>query len=98
MQKGRIKCSTANRGSIQDLNGNDLAKIILWNNKFICIRGKSVYFKSVAEKGIIKTGDLIFNNNELIANEPSRAKTRGWRGGSIIEPCVLRKKSRVLVR
>ena len=37
-------------------------------------------------------------NKHFIANEPSRAKTRGWRGGSIIEPCVLRKKSRVLVR
>ena len=26
-------------------------------------------------------------NTIVIANEPSRAKTRGWRGGSIIEPC-----------
>ena len=34
----------------------------------------------------------------FIANEPSRAKTRGWRGSSIIEPCVLQKKSRVFVR
>ena len=74
MQKGRIKCSTANRGSVQDLNGKDLAKIILWNNKFICIRGKSVYFKSVAEKGIIKTGDLIFNNNELIVKNNCRLR------------------------
>ena len=48
------KCSAANRGSVQDLNGNDLAKIILWNNKFICIGGKSVYFKTLADKGIIK--------------------------------------------
>ena len=38
------------------------------------------------------------HNIVIIANEPSRAKTRGWRGGSIIEPCVLRKKSRMLVR
>ena len=48
------KCSAANWGSVQDLNGNDLAKIILWNNKFICIGGKSVYFKTLADKGIIK--------------------------------------------
>ena len=48
------KCSGANRGSVQGLNGNDLAKIILWNNKFICIGGNSVYFKTLAEKGIIK--------------------------------------------
>ena len=48
--KSFAKCSTENRGSIQDLNGNDLAKIILWNNKFICIGGKSVHFKKLAEK------------------------------------------------
>ena len=27
------------------------------------------------------------NGSSIIANEPSRAKTRGWRGGSNIEPC-----------
>ena len=53
------KCSAANRGSVQGLNGNDLEKMILWNNKFICIGGKSVYFKTLAENGIIKIGDLI---------------------------------------
>ena len=79
MQKGHTKCSTANggrvnRGSVQDLNGNDLAKIVLWNNKFICVGGKSVYFKSVAEKGIVKTGDLIFNNNELIVKNNRRLR------------------------
>ena len=68
MLKKFCKCSTANRGSVQDLNGNALAKIILWNNKFICIGGKSVYFKKLAEKGIIRIGDLIYNINELIVN------------------------------
>ena len=38
------------------------------------------------------------STSQIIANEPSRAKTRGGRGGSIIEPCVLRKKYRVFVR
>ena len=28
----------------------------------------------------------------------SRAKTRGWRGGSIIEPCEIEKKPRVIWR
>ena len=28
--------------------------------------GNSVYFKTLAEKGIIKIGDLISDNNELI--------------------------------
>jgi len=33
--------------------------MILRNNKFICIGGKSVYFKTLAEKRIIEIGDLI---------------------------------------
>ena len=68
------KCSAANRGSLQDLNGNDLAKIALWNNKFICSGGKSVYFKKLAEKGIIRIGDLISDNNELIVKKQSQAE------------------------
>ena len=32
----------------------DLSKAIMWNNKFIRIGGKSVYFKNFAEKGILK--------------------------------------------
>ena len=61
------KCSAANRGSVQGLNGNDLAKII-------CIGGKSVYFKTLAEKGIIKIGDLISDNNELIVTNNHRLR------------------------
>jgi len=57
--KSFAKCSAANRGSVQGLNGNDGAKMILLNNRFICIGGKSVYFKTLAEKGITKIGDLI---------------------------------------
>ena len=68
------KCSGANRGSVQGLNGNDLAKIILWNNKFICIGGNSVYFKTLTEKGIIKIEDLISDNNELIVKNNHRLR------------------------
>ena len=38
----------------------------MWNNKFICVDCKSVYFKNLVEKGILRMGDLICNNNELI--------------------------------
>ena len=68
------KCSAANRGSVQGLKGNDLAKIVLWNNKLICIGGNSVYFKTLAEKGIIKIGDLISDNNELIVTNSHRLR------------------------
>ena len=71
--KSFAKCSAANRGSVQGLNGNDLAEIILWNNKFICIGGKSVYFKTLAEKGIIKI-DLISDDNELIVKNNRRLR------------------------
>ena len=72
--KSFAKCSAANWGSVQNLTGNDLKKIILWNNKFICIGGKSVYFKTLAEKGIIKIGDLISDNNELIVKNNRRLR------------------------
>ena len=51
----------------------NLAKIILWNDKFICIGGKSVYFKTLAEKGIIKI-DLISDDNELIVKNNRRLR------------------------
>ena len=50
--KSFAKCSAVNNLNIQDLNGKDLSKVILWNNKFICVGDKSVYFRNLAEKGI----------------------------------------------
>ena len=42
--KDKVKCSALisdiedeNNLNIQDLNGKDLSKVILWNDKFICI-------------------------------------------------------------
>ena len=43
-----VKCSAVNILNIQDLNEKDLSKVILWNNKFICIGDKSVYFRNLA--------------------------------------------------
>ena len=64
--KSFAKCSAATHTNIQDQNRQDLSKAIVWNNKFICIGGKSVYFKNLAEKGILRIGDLISDNNEFI--------------------------------
>ena len=66
------KCSAVNNVNIQDLNGKGLSKVILWNNKFICIGHKSVYFRNFAEKGILRVGDLISNKNELIIKSELR--------------------------
>ena len=70
--KSFAKCSAVNNVNIQDLNGKDLSKVILWNNKFICIGDKSVYFRNLAEKGIFRMGDLISNKNELIIKSELR--------------------------
>ena len=67
-----VKCSAVNILNIQDLNGKDLSKVILWNNKFICVGDKSVYFRNLAEKGIFRVGDLISNKHELIIKSELR--------------------------
>ena len=72
MLKKFAKFSAVNNVNIQDLNGKDLSKVILWNNKFICIGDKSVYFRNLAEKGIFRMGDLISNKNELIIKSELR--------------------------
>ena len=64
--KAFVKCSAANRTSLQDENEQDLSKVIVWNNKLICVRGRSVYFRNLAEKGVLRMGDLISDNNEFI--------------------------------
>ena len=64
--KSFVKCSAANRTSLQDQNEQDLSKAIVWNNKFICVGGRSVYFRNLAEKGILRMGDLISDNNQFI--------------------------------
>jgi len=51
---------------------NAALQTIIWNNKFICIDGKSVFFKTLAEKRILRIGDLISENNELITKRRVR--------------------------
>ena len=61
------KCSVASYHSeeaIDDINA--ILQTILWNNKLIRIDGKAIFFKTLAEKGILRIGDLISERNELI--------------------------------
>ena len=62
------ECSVAKQGSIQNTTNVDLLKIILWNNKAICVDGKSVYYNKLANKGIFRIGDLISKDNKLLTN------------------------------
>ena len=52
--------------SDQCLNNNSRADIIIWNNKHICVDGKSTFSYTLFEKGIMTLEDLIDNNNDLI--------------------------------
>ena len=38
---------------------------MIWNNKYICIDGKSVFNPRLAGKGIFSVGDLITESNQL---------------------------------
>lgn len=59
--KSFLKCSMANN-QCNEINDdmNETLEIIFWNNKFICIETKPTFSKSLAEKGILSIGDLIF--------------------------------------
>ena len=60
-------CSAATMQSVQEIkDGNLILQTIIWNNKFICIDGKTVFFKSLAEKGIFRIGNLISDKNGFI--------------------------------
>ena len=62
------KCSAAN----YDHTVESVSNIILWNNKLICIDGKSFYFKTLQEKGILRLGDLLDENNDSIVKSKLR--------------------------
>ena len=65
--KSFAKCSVAtNQCEERTDDINATLQTIIWNNNFICIDGKSVFFKTLAEKGILRIGDLISKNNKLI--------------------------------
>ena len=66
--KSFAECSVANQGSVQNPTNVDLSKIILWNNKAICVDGKSVYNNRLANKGVLRIGDLISEDNTLLTN------------------------------
>ena len=57
---------------MQDQSREDFSKIFYGINKFICIAGKSVYFRNLEDKGILRMGDLISDNNELIIENKLR--------------------------
>ena len=59
--------STASTVSVDSLDNKSKAGIIIWNNKHICVDGKSVYRDALFKKGIITLEDLVSDNNDLRA-------------------------------
>ena len=67
------KCSAANYHCIQTSPIDEsISNIILWNNKLICVDGKSFYFKTLQEKGILRLGDLLDQNNDFFIKSKLR--------------------------
>jgi len=62
------ECSVAKHDSVQNTTNVGLLKTILWNNKAICVDGKSVYYNRLANIGILSIGDLIFKDTKLLTN------------------------------
>ena len=61
-----MRCSAANKvTSLDNIN----AKIILWNNCYTLIGGKTVFNKRLVDKGIVRIGNLIAENNEIITSK-----------------------------
>ena len=44
----------------------EIHNTVIWNNKFICIQGKSVFCEAMFKKGIITLEDLTTEENGVI--------------------------------
>ena len=44
----------------------EIHSIVIWNNKYICIEGKSVFCEALFKKGIITLEDLTTEGNGII--------------------------------
>ena len=47
----------------------DVASVIIWNNKNICIDGRSIYHSSLYKKGLVRLEDLVDDKNNLIVRK-----------------------------
>ena len=50
----------------------ELTNTVIWNNKFICINGMSIYNRRLTNKGIIKLGVIMSQNNKPITEQRLR--------------------------
>ena len=55
-------------------NANEYKQEIIWNNRFIKIDGKSFYYRSWANKGIMKISDLLNTHGQFLSFENFKCK------------------------
>lgn len=60
------QCSASTCNSVPELSHEEIFNTVIWNNKFICINGKSVFNQSLVSKGLFRIGDLVTENNQFI--------------------------------
>ena len=48
---------------------NDVGGVIIWNNKNICVDGRSIYHSSLYKKSIVSLEDLVVDKNNLIVRK-----------------------------
>ena len=49
------------------MSHEEISNTVIWNHKFICINGKSVFNIRLAGKGLIRIGDLVTEGNQFIS-------------------------------
>ena len=68
-----LKCfaeiSVGSKMKNNQMKSNDVASVIIWNNKNICIDGRSIYHSSLYEKGMVRLEDLVDDKNNLIVRK-----------------------------
>ena len=89
-----VECSGAKQRN-DSPSSEDISETVIWNNRFICIHGKSAYNKHPVSKGIIGIGNLISEENRFIAtgnvNEFDFSPLDVFRIIAIIDaiPCII---------
>ena len=68
------QCSAAAYKSEFEMSHEEISNTVIWNNKFTCINGKSVFNIRLASKGLIRIGDLVTEGNQFII----RCNVRQW--------------------
>ena len=61
--------SASVRGQILNLSNSSRSSTVIWNNRHILIVGKSVFYQSLFDKGIITLENLVTDTNVLVIKQ-----------------------------